>query len=569
MGSLPSGTGEGWSARWPSPTLQVVDIQRYPKVVVQPSVVSRFYLAVSDSDSLLWLVIPPGSEVEELVHTFQIEVGCCITLIDYTVITAKNGLNVVVPVSISYSGTQLSLIGNPTFDSSLFSLSREALTNRRGSARLGTFRASGKSTTLSLSYIVETEGESLGDFAVHVRMVWKGKQRQLPMGGAVDRFVFDGVGVDSKGDAIWMSFFGSSLLYDVFSVDDCVRATNGTLMSRGDANELLRLQFDERSSGVFCDAEEKEKEEEGAIPKCPQRMFGARAVKDVLEQGTIGDITSVEGVVATVFPAAFVDTRRGRVERAGVLLRDSTSPWRTLDVTLWSEQARDVRPAVGDRWCFCGFGVSEYMRRLTLSSRYASAAFQMQSGPANQQHQQQKQQQPQQWGDCLTEQARADSIPLRDTLQATLSLDEASETLPVLAKIQRVKLPLTYTACRGCGRPRSSGVFHCAACGETATEERFVVRLELSDGIRVVSAVGFALVGESLFGVDIPTLLRRRGESPAFERDMTREVVGLPLLFWLLRSPDALLHVVNCRHIGMAQCAATVLAAVEQMMELP
>ncbi|RNF09396.1 hypothetical protein TraAM80_02193 [Trypanosoma rangeli] len=554
VGGLPHGEGGSWALRWSSPRVQVVDIQRYPKFVADSFAVSRFYLAASDSASLIWLVIPPGSEMEELVDTFQIEVGCCVTLNEYSVVAAKNGLNVVVPLSISYSGTELSLLGNPTFDATLFHLSSEALTKRRGNVKPCTSRAVEEYPKLSLIDLVEAKGHELGDYTLTLRVIWKGKRRQLPAIGLATRFIFDCIGVDSNGDAMCISCTGHAALNDMFSVGDCVCVTNACLTNCGEAKDALRLQFSERSFGVLCGAEAGD-----TIPAHPSRMFGARSVTHATQHSNIGDIATVEGVVVAVSPTTLVNTKRGRVERSAITLQDTVSSVSSclIEVTLWDEFSRSVTPAVGERWCLCGFVVGEFMRRLTLSSRSGSGAIKME---------------PKSQAPLFSVDRTETMMPLNrdenDALQVVLDLHEASETLPVLAKIQRVRLPLTYMACRGCSRQMHGNVLSCAACGGCTIEERFFVRLELSDGLCAVSAVGFAQIGEALFGVDLPTLLRRRQVSSVYESTIAREVVGLPLLFWLLRSPDdSLLHVVRCQHIGMARCAATLLGAVVHMME--
>ncbi|KAH9577365.1 Replication factor A [Trypanosoma melophagium] len=559
MGSIPNGGGDSWSSLWPSPTLQVVDIQRYPRVITQPSIISRFYLAVSDSASLIWLIVPPGSEMEELIHTFQIEVGCCITLKAYTVVAAKNGLNVIVPISIRYSDTVLSLLGNPLFDSSLFELSIAALTKKRGFIRMDPLQTTKQSTVLSLREIVEVRGEGLRDYAVILRILWKGKNRCLASGNLVDRFIFNSVGVDKNGDSILMSFIGSSAFYDTLPLGTCIRAVGGTLFSRNNEEKMLQLQFDERFSSVVNDLEMEE-----IVPKYPFQMFGTKIVQDVVKNGNVGNVVSVEGIVVTVSPGTLVHTKRGQVERSGILLRDSSSPSSSscvIEITLWEDISRNVKPAVGERWCFCEFVVSGFMRRISLSSRSISSAFKMQKEmrPKGLEMYQEVNEQEE-----VSE--ASTHITERDSVQVVLGLEEASETLPVLAKIQRVILPITYSACRVCTRQVSSGDVRCTVCGGTERVERYLVRLELSDGIRVVYAVGFAQIGETLFGMDANTMLIRQQESPTYAHTIVRELVGVPLLFWLLHSADGLLHVVKCKYISMAHCTAIVLGAISQLM---
>lgn len=108
--------------------LQVVDVQRYPRDP-KPTEMSRFYVAASDSESLIWLVILPQTQIEDSVSHFQLDIGCVITVVDFILMAAVNGRTLVVPLHLSFTPNAVALIGSPVYDTKLFSLSPKALLN--------------------------------------------------------------------------------------------------------------------------------------------------------------------------------------------------------------------------------------------------------------------------------------------------------------------------------------------------------------------------------------------------------------------------------------------------------
>ncbi|KAG8349113.1 hypothetical protein ERJ75_000713800 [Trypanosoma vivax] len=557
-----AGSGEDFFLLWPSPTLQVVDIQRYPLTVTDASVTSRFYLAMSDSASLIWLVIPPGTDIEKLVSEFQIETGHCITLREYDLLKARNGFNVVVPITINYSVAASLLIGNPVYDTSLFSLSSRALVRHPDATiRVLAFKPTETDgcPMLGIRHIFSIKGRTPEDSVVCLRMIWKGKLRKFSTGHSADRFVFGCVALDSEGDAILTECFGSAPFYDMFDAGECVQVTNVSLAHHDKPGHGVRLQISEQISTVKRSAEYQNDN----FPLHPCFMFGSKAVGDAAGYVEVGDIVSVEGIVAAVFPSALVVTRRGRVEQSKLLLQDYTSPSATLEVVLWGDMSQDVRAAVGERWCFVNFVVRMFMQTLTISSMVSSAAFKMNTDTRPPHGQ------------------RFESVPLNYTppppaasnetetefLHVVFDLEEAAESLPVLAKVQRVELPVMYSACVECSGEVLDAARGCQVHGSASVEDRFVVRVELSDGLCALTAVGFSSVGEALFGMDAALFLQCRRESPNFERDVATNMVGLPFIFWLGRLPGGAVHIIKCQHLSMAHSAAAMLGAVEQVME--
>lgn len=120
---------------WGSVRLQLLDIQRFPPIPKEGEQ-SRFYLAASDGESLIWVVVPPNTNIEQDVAQFHLDVGCVVTLLKYTLLQAKNGFNVVVVMGtcaegggecMTFSPYSSPLIGAPTWDHSMFTLSSVAL----------------------------------------------------------------------------------------------------------------------------------------------------------------------------------------------------------------------------------------------------------------------------------------------------------------------------------------------------------------------------------------------------------------------------------------------------------
>ncbi|CBH10327.1 hypothetical protein, conserved [Trypanosoma brucei gambiense DAL972] len=556
--------GETFTLRWPNPSLQVIDIQRFPERVVQSSTQSLFYLALSDTLSLIWLVIPPSTGMEELVSTFQIEIGYCVKLREYTLVAARNGRNVVVPLSITHSNTVYPLLGNPVFNSSLFRLSANALVYRYTNT-CSSSSATWQSTPLgdygarTIRQVVTAEGKGFNDCVVYLRVVWKNKIRQVASSGILGRFAVDCVGVDADGDAVSVSFFGSSVISDMFDVGDCIRCRNPAFVDKGESGYSEKLNVFDWSSTPGCCAGA-----EHLIPKHPRYVFFSCSVQYLVECCEVGDIVSVYGEVAAFSPTTLVNTRYGHVGRSVVELRDLNSLQHSIEVTLWGDMGAIVVPVVGEQWCFSNFLVRIFGGRITASSRCVSSAFVMSpKGRVDVASNERPEEQP---PHTSKQEEVAGGTHDADIVQLVFDLDEISESLPVLAKVKGVKHPLTYTACSACGRKVGNETSVCSSCPEASVEERFLVQLELSDGIRSARAFGLESVGKELFGFDTSTLLRYRKDSPNFERLITHELIGLPALFWLEQSLGGVTQVKRCQRVDMARCAAVVLGAVEQIM---
>lgn len=117
---------EAFKSKWGAVRLQIVDVQRYPPIP-RKGERSRFYLAASDGETLVWVVIPPRTALEQDIAQFQLDIGCVVTLQEYLLLQAENGHAVVVTRHVSYSPHSRPLLGSPTWDPTLVSLSSAAL----------------------------------------------------------------------------------------------------------------------------------------------------------------------------------------------------------------------------------------------------------------------------------------------------------------------------------------------------------------------------------------------------------------------------------------------------------
>lgn len=204
---------------WDSPTLQVIDIQLFKDR--SPSDASpRFYLALSDTKSLLWGIAPPSSALEAMIKDSILEIGSLVCVDDYAIVMARNKRKVLVLASVSVSNAApLSLIGHPLIDDTIFHLSSNSLVEKkrqldlqaqllaqgRGSKGRRSTGSAGdhqqqppqqrnpvsarKRTGLATLW---NDHEVLGNFEnshlwyVYVRVVWKSKLRKIVGGGDAD-----------------------------------------------------------------------------------------------------------------------------------------------------------------------------------------------------------------------------------------------------------------------------------------------------------------------------------------------------------------------------------------------
>ena len=267
---------------WDSPILQVIDIQLFKDR--SPSDASpRFYLALSDTKSLLWGIAPPSSALEAMIKDSILEIGSLVCVDDYAIVMARNKRKVLVLASVSVSNAApLSLIGHPLIDDTIFHLSSNSLVEKqrqldlqaqllaqgRGSKGRRSTGSAGdhqqqppqqrnpvsarKRTGLATLW---NDHEVLGNFEnshlwyVYVRVVWKSKLRKIVGGGDADsagsssRCIFDAIVVDENGDAVKVVFNGGRKLHEKFQVPDCLFLGSGTVClkdrkrTRGDDGE--------------------------------------------------------------------------------------------------------------------------------------------------------------------------------------------------------------------------------------------------------------------------------------------------------------------------------------------
>ncbi|GET92486.1 hypothetical protein, conserved [Leishmania tarentolae] len=608
---------EAWHQQWPQPTLQVVDIQRYPCTPTASCGPSRFYVAVSDSESIGWLVIPPCTSLEEAVAEFEIEMGCCVTLLSHALVTAANGLNVIVPLQVKYSNNTLRLLGQPRCDEVLFPLSSQSLLQRRDTEDSNLCSATAASQqplhAIALRDFVDAPQLALRNWCVTVRVVWKGREYPLNSHGSClsgssgtrrgvcagsPRFVFRCLLADERGDAILAAFYGGDALRERVRLHGCYRLAQGTVKwSAGESGAPSELRFVEKSV------------EEELTGDTTQQMFPCYAsalVGEVAEQlrevaaietAQVGEYISVVGKVVAVQSNTQVTTKRGRVWQSVVTLADSADDSATThlrsgpfaEVTLWGEIAEMVEPALGERWVFHRCAVHLFQQRKTLSSLASTMAVKLVPRKCDDKHATMSPG----WEPGGGATAAVGSVTsvgkpicsaqaLKKDMQLVLDLQESSPTLPVLARVLQVVPPLLIWMCTECSWTQQSVVRSgssaagiptaCAHCSAAQLCPTLRLHVWLSDGLCTGLAAFHGKPAESLLDASPAEVARYAERQSALVQEMLESLVGVPVLVWLLPCGvadvfDAAQYIVtNCKRIPYISASHTLLSAIDTFL---
>ncbi|CBZ30530.1 conserved hypothetical protein [Leishmania mexicana MHOM/GT/2001/U1103] len=612
---------EAWHRQWPQPTLQVVDIQRYPRVPAASCGPSRFYVAVSDSESVAWLVVPPCTALEDSVAAFEIEVGCCVMLLSHALVTAANGLNVIVPLQVKYSNNTLRLLGQPSCAEALFPLSAQSLLRRHDGDDNTPCAAAASAASqrplhaIALRDFMDAPQRALGNWCITARVVWKGREYPLnshasSLGGGRDsrrsvsagspRFVFRCLLADEHGDAVVAAFYGGEALGERVRLHGCYRLAQGMVKwGTGETGAPSELRFVEKSV------------EEELTSGAAQQMFPfhasalvgevAQQLRDVvavIETAQVGGYVSVVGTVVAVQGNTQVTTKRGRVWRSVVTLANSAATGRSggpfAEVTLWGEVAEAVEPALGERWVFHPCAVHLFQHRKTLSSLVSTMAVKLVPHTGGAKHAPRATASP----GSKPDGGGADALPnaasaakpvcsppvLKKDMQLVLDLEEASPTLPVLARVQEVVRPFLDWVCAECSRTQPSVVkagsvgtgipTACVHCSAAKLCPTLRLHVWLSDGLCTGLAAFHGCAAESLLEASPAEVARYVEQQSAVVDKMCGRLVGLPILVWLLPcgAADALdaaqFIVVNCKRIHCVSGAHTLLSAIDTFSSL-
>ncbi|KAK7197102.1 hypothetical protein NESM_000655200 [Novymonas esmeraldas] len=611
--SLSPKDAEAWQQRWRQPTLQVVDIQRYPR---QPTVQcgpARFYVAVSDGESVAWLVVPPNTPLENSIAAFDMEIGCCVTLLSHALVTAANGLNVIVALHVEYSNNTLRLLGQPRCDEQLFRLSAQSLLRRRAEEEKSSSGAAAlqqPSHPIALRDFVDAPQRALGNWCVTARVVWKGHVYPLnPNGGRLGggdgdwrgghaagspRVVFRCLLVDECGDALVAAFLGGEGLADRVQLHGCYRLAHGTVKwGVGETGAPTELQFFDRS--VEAEVTAAAAASLQTLPRYASELVGEAAqqlctVAAVIEAAQVGEYVSVAGTVIAVQQVAQIMTKRGRVGRAVITVADGASgsssgggvAGPTVDVTLWGEVAESVEPALGERWLFHPCAVQLFQQRKSLSSRSSTMAVRLVARAAHAAATALPETLPSASGGGTALDAPPDAPPLpKKEMEFVVDLPEASPTLPVLARVQEVLPPLLDWVCAECGttQPRGAAadgrtsavpVASCVQCSDAQLSPVLHVQVRLSDSICLGLVTFHGSAAEALLEARSVDVACDAAQSPAYVTALCNRLVGVPVLVWVLPCDRAdaaagapSFMAVQCRHIHYVSGCHTLLSAIE------
>ena len=549
----------GTQGLWLSPNFQVIDIQRFSGEEGTPA---RYYLALSDSTTLMWAVVPPSTAVEEAINDFELEPGSSLTLDDYSIVEAANGLRVLVVHAATVHSVKLSLIGNLTYDPELFTLSRKAI-QKIGGSGLGSRTQGDPITQLTLKQLWADHAELGGiNWGVTVMLLWKGKLRRVMAGGedgstARGKFVFDARVMDREGTTTNVVFWGSQRHHRTVDVNDVIVLSLCYLkFDQGDPPQPIAIQVSDRSIIDLLPNQQVARDE---FPENPVEDLGGMYTSFVdlgdIRQEEIGAVVSVRAVVVKRGAVVATVTRRGNVNRRSLTLRDCEDPLLSMDITLWDELANETDPGVGEIWCFRDVVIRMFGNAKVLSSRSSSEVF-LAPRDAPIVHRNQASVQAQ---NATAHQGGGVHQQAPQLPNVVFDLTKANHSLtPFCAvRIVHVRTPLLYKACTHCAK--KMGANGCPQCGPSAESElRFLVRLLLSDGIEATWATGFTTVGEALFGLSTSDFIAQGTQDPEFVPHMARCLVGVPILAKLAgvsvgqaeqATSDA--HIIEVQHVDI------------------
>ena len=514
---------------WSCPHLQLVDIQRFAG---EPNTPPRFYLALSDSLRLVWGIALPGSQVEADINDFTCEVGCCISITRYAIVTASNGKNVVVIVSAVVAPAKLSLIGEPNIAD--YALSPQCL--RPVPQALPT-----TGPQVGLSELWRAPQQAPTNWCVIVKVLWKSKLRMVPSNSTnpKGRFVFDTKVMGSDGVAAPAVFWGGRLHYEAFNAGNYIKLAGGSIrFDDSDPPQPSAMHFTDRSYVErIVDAQLI-----AGFPCVPSIEVGHSdssfvSVAAALQKD-VGDVVSFRGIVVQCGEVLPTSTRRGVVDRRSLTVRDLSSS-AAINVTLWDEIAECGGVTVGTVWCFRNVSLRSFGTAKVASSRPSSEVFMDASAEAP------------------SRVVAAKCDPLRSMGVTVGAAGTAEEWL--MLNIEQIDTPLFYSACNVCSRQVVGG--SCPQCGVVAAALRFAVRMTLGDGVSALKAVGYTAAGEALFGASSSAFLSKISGDPRLEAAAIRSLIGMPVTVQLSKGGSET-HITALRHLHMAEAASHLLVAI-------
>jgi hypothetical protein len=411
------------------------------------------------------------------------------------------------------------------------------------------------------------------------------------------RYVFDCVLVDGRGDAMKLVFWGCRRHFESVVQGKCVRVCDGQV-KRGDSHEPICLNFQERSiveslgenedGDITNDHGGPPLDAATSMPTRPTRLIGACAepflsVGEVVRNRGVGDVVTVQGLVVATQPCVQIRTIRGNVDKMTITFREivqrgnqapapSNGALATIEVTLWDEAARTCRAAPGEMWCVRDATVRFFGSTKQLSTRASSELFELPAAfldswdpatvfavPSRVNNRKAK---------TVSKETRHDDDVNRsgpqlegDPFVFDICHANNAETSFLLCRICHIKLPLFYVACKSCGGQMKG--MACLACSSSTTELRFLLRMDIADGVdQLAGVVGFTSVAETLFGETTASFLNKIAADPAFGQQCIAELIGLPVLVKIAKSGTGVRHILELKHVDLAKAAIAVANAI-------
>lgn len=103
----------------------------------------------------------------------------------------------------------------------------------------------------------------------------------------------------------------------------------------------------------------------------------------------------------------------------------------------------------------------------------------------------------------------------------------------------------------------------CLSCSSSTTELRFLLRMDITDGVDQLSGVvGFTSVAETLFGETTASFLNKIAADPTFGQRSIADLIGLPVLVKVAKSGTGVRHILELKHVDLAMTAIEVANAI-------
>lgn len=504
--------------------LQVVDVQRFPIKPIKHEA-SRFYLAASDGEKLIWVVISPQTCIEAKVASGELEIGCLITFFDFTLVEAANGKNVVIVNELLFSKHPELLLCKPKVDTRLFHLSSAALI--APSIHLEDKLSYMKK--LTLEEIIRAPDCALSPFFMFLKVVLLPLREFCPsslgVSTPINNKMVETVMMDINGCAI-RCFVPWNEKLEKDSVWCCVKGQ--VVWGQGKAAVPSHLVFPD-VDGISPSIHLEGAPEASDFPQYPLAVAsGLSTLSSIINLISLPAMpyASVVGRIVLVHEVKILRTRAsGTCCLREITISDGKKDGVKLRVCLFGKLS-SVKHNCGSCCWFYNFIVKTWKGNFYLSSREPSFVVQLDFNFISGEH-------------LLFRKREREISPEKVSTSLRVStFSECSPTLPILGEVRNSKKPIFWNRCEECKAtcpavPR----YERKSCKCSEVSFRFQVVIALSDEHYVSTAVCSRSASEFLFDKSLESIeeLFSQAESTKdAEEKIYKPLIGKRFLCWLL-----------------------------------